>query len=659
MATKRRPKRERKFNSRMQTKLAMLFVIILLVLIFLNAKLTGIIIDKGEKYTKQVLSQQGYSNTTIPYRRGDITDRNGTVLATSEKVYNVILDCKVLLSYTKKDHTTNQEYNDYIEPTVSAISKVFEIDREELLERIEENPESRYQILTKKVKSSKRDEFLELSKVTEEDSEETKEAKRLIQGVWFEPDYQREYPYHTLACDVLGFTTSDNVGHWGMEEYYNNELNGVNGRKYGYLDEEENLQTTVAEPQNGNTVVSTIDANIQSIIERKIREFNEEHQDEAREGNGSVNTAVIIMQPKTGEVLGMASYPDFDLNNPRDLSKTGLYTQKELKKMSAEELTNAMSGVWRNFCITDTYEPGSTFKPITMAAVLEEGDVKTSQTYECQGSLQIGNRTINCSHQSGHGVQTMEESMMHSCNVSFMRMGFALGGEKMAQYQSMFNIGLKTNIDLPGETNTSGLVYGPDMGDVTLATNSFGQNFNVTMIEMASSFSAVINGGYYYQPHMVSKILNEHGGIVKEYEPTVLKKVISKKTSDVIKEYLYQTIENQKEGTGRKGRIPGYKVGGKTGTAEMQPRDKTNYLVSFISFAPVDDPEVVCYVVIDRPNVEKQSDSGLAATLSREILTELFPYLGIYPTEELTEDEITNLGGEEGEDYNPDIPYVE
>ena len=399
--------------------------------------------------------------------------------------------------------------------------------------------------------------------------------------------------------------------------------------------------------------MSTIDVTLQEIVEKAIDDFQEKYTNNFREGEaGSKTAAAIMMDPNTGEILAMASNRKYDLNQPYDLVANGIATQEESDAMTEEERLDKLNELWRNFCVSDTYEPGSTAKPITVAAALESGVVHDGDTFLCDGRQNVGGHEIWCAKKIGHGVIDLEGSLKFSCNDALMQIAAKLGEEEYSKYQNLFNLGLRTGIDLPGEARTDSLIYyakdlAPSdnlaMGATDLATNSFGQNFNVTMVQLISAFSATINGGYYYQPHVVKKIMDSNGGTVKNVEPILLRRPISSKTSALIRQYLYATMygaqdANGNNATGRAARIAGYAMGGKTGTAEKIPRDKTNYLVSFIGFAPADSPQVVLYVVVDEPNAPKQSTSSFAQEIWKNIMKQALPYLNIYPTEEIPED---------------------
>ena len=657
-AYRRRISKRKQITLKIKRKLALTFSVIVLALVGIMIRLVYINRVSGDQYTMKVLAQQDTNSITLPYKRGDIYDRNGTVLATSEKVYNLILDPGVLWEYHSDDAA-----KDCVEPTLQALVDYFGQDRAELDRIMQENADSHYVVLEKQLTKDEVEEF----ETAMEDS-----ANR-IEGVWLEEDYIRRYPYDTLACNVIGYTVSGNVGQYGIEQEYSETLNGENGRSYNYLNEDLEQEKSVRAATDGNSVVSTIDITLQQIVENAIAEFQEKYTDAYREGDGSKTAAAIMMDPNTGEILAMASNRVYDLNNPYDVVINGLYTEEEAENLTEEERLNALNELWRNFCVSDTYEPGSTAKPITIAAALETGAVHDGDTFLCDGNQTVGSHTIWCSKRVGHGIIDLQGSLMFSCNDALMQIAAKVGEEDFSKYQNMFNLGLRTGIDLPGEARTDSLLYYSEdtapsenlvMGSTDLATNSFGQNYNVTMIQMAAAFSACINGGYYYQPHVVKRILDSNGGTVQNIEPVVLREPVSSKTSSLIRQYLYNTMygetdANGNNATGKAARIAGYAMGGKTGTAEKIPRDKTNYLVSFIGFAPAENPEVVLYVVVDEPNAEKQSSSSFAMEIWKNIMEEALPYLNIYPTEEIPEDMVDEVEAAQEEEAAEETPAEE
>lgn len=642
---KRKPRRKwLKLNRRNHLKMMVIFFGIIVALAGLMGRLVYIEHTSGQKYQKIVLAQANYDSRIIPFRRGDILDCNGIALATSLDVYNIILDANQITSKEK-----------YLEPTLAALMECFpqELSETEIRTFIRENPTSRYKVLAKRISYEKVQAFLDLQqggktdqvqkqdeqenqKETEKD--ETSDTAENIKGVWFEKEYQRNYPYKTLASAVIGSTTSGNLGMAGLENYYNSTLNGTNGRQYGYLNSDNAVERTIKDAVNGNNIVTTIDMNIQTIVEAKIKEFNRAYRNEARPGNGAENIGVIIQDPNTGGIKAMANFPDYDLSNPRSLD--GFYTKEEIEKMSEDDKADALNQIWRNFCISDTFEPGSVQKPLTVAAGLDSGKLTGKESFVCDGVEVIADREIRCVARYGHGSETIQGALMDSCNDALMQMARRMGKEVFATYQSNFGMGLRTNIDLPGEARTDTLIHPLEtMSSVDLATSSFGQSYNCTMIQMISAFSSIINGGYYYQPHIVSKITDENGSLVKEIKPQLLKQTISKETSDQMKEYLFATVS---EGTAGVAKVPGYSMGGKTGTAEKLPREDNNYVVSFIGYLPQEHPQLVIYAVIDTPNQptehEEQAHSTFAQNLAREILEEILPYMNIYKDEKVKKD---------------------
>lgn len=605
-------------------------LIVLLLFVALSVRLIYINTEEGEEYERQILSQQRYDSVTLPYKRGDILDTKGSVLATSEKVYNVILDTKLLRATEEK-----------IEPTLDALEEYFELDKDAIEDYMEDNPNSQYYVLKKQLTYEEISPYIELR-----DSENSTISKK---GIWFEDEYKRIYPNDTLACDVIGFTGKDNTGMYGLEEYYSDVLNGINGREYGYLNTDSDLERTIISAVDGNSIQTTIDMNIQSIVEKYILEFNESHKNEAREGLGSNNTACIIMEVDTGEILAMASYPNYNLNSPYDLS--AYYSDAEIQQMKDEDTYNdTLNSIWKNFCINETYEPGSVSKLFTVAAGLETGALSGNEHYTCNGLLEIGGYKIHCHNRYGDGDISVKQAVAESCNVALMHMAFELGKDDFLVYQQLFNFGLKTNIDLAGESRTAGLVHNETtLGETELATSSFGQGFNVTMIQEITAFCSLINGGNYYEPHMVERIISADGSTVENITPRVLKQTVSKETSQTIIEYCNAVVT---EGTGKTARPAGYAIGGKTGTAQTIPRGNGEYVVSFMGYAPADDPQIAIYVVVDRPNTAYQADAKYATGIVRNVLTEVLPYLNIYMTEELSEKEQQELEERQREERN-------
>lgn len=631
---------KRKLTKKMKLKLAGVFGITLLALVSLLVGITVINAKFGNKYTQQVLSQsqQQYTNKTLPFKRGSITDRNGTMLANSVKVYNLILDCKEV-----NGHET------YEEPVKEALEAAFGIEESEienLLEN-EETKDSQYQILKKEVSMEEKKNFEEANKVP--DDEEARKAlgdeelkrRQNVKGIYFEDTYKRVYPLDSLACDVIGFTDAGNTATWGLEGYYNSTLNGSNGRKFGYLDENASLEQTIVEAVNGKNLTTTLDTSIQSIVEKYITAFDRalsagpNNKKDAKK-KGAENIAVIIENPNNGEILAMASSGTYDLNNPRDL--TGSYTDKEIEAMDDGQTKDALFNMWKNYCVSQNFEPGSTVKPIVVAGALESGAITENSRFVCDGGEEIGEDFVRCAvYPDSHGGESLGEVIQNSCNDGMMAIGRKMGPAKFLEYQHRFNFGTRTGIDLPNEE--TGLLFTEDnMYEMELSTSAFGQGFNCTMIQEISAMAAAINGGIYYQPHLVKEITDEDGKVVKSIQPNILKQPISEEVSADIREYMGMSVTN---GTSKKAKVQGYSMGGKTGTAEkLNEKEKGNYLVSFIGFAPLDKPELLIYVVVDTPNVEEQASSSYPQFLAQAILSEVLPYMNIYMDEPTTEETV-------------------
>lgn len=587
-----------------------LFVVVVLFTICfagLIARMININIKDGKRYEKTVLAQQSYDSIEIPYRRGDILDRNGTQLATSEKVYNLIMEPKNVL-----------QSDEVKEATIAALKKYFNIPQSDIDKALEDTT-SLYKKMLKKLT------YEQIKPFT--DFQATKESQN-VKGIWFEDEYERFYPYGSLACHALGFTVSGNVGQGGIEGYYSSELNGVNGREYGYLTEDMNLERTTKEPINGYNVVSTIDANAQTIVEKRIDAFMTE--------TGAKNVSVLVMDPNSGEILAMANSNKFDLNEPYEDSAIAYQfdpedgdVSEQIKALSEEERLDCLNKTWRNFIISDGFEPGSTYKTFTISGAVEESVLNGDEIFFCGGKLDVEDQTIKCHNHEGHGQVNIEQALIQSCNVALMQIVNLEGRTTFSTYQDIFGFGKITHVDLVGEAN--GIIYDQSgLNPVELATSSFGQGPAVTMMQIGTAFCSVINGGNYYEPHMVKQIVNENGGIINNIEPTVLRKTISSETSEYMRNTLFQVVD---AGTAQKAKVEGYTIGGKTGTAEKIPRNNGKYLVSFIGFAPVENPQIVVYVTVDEPDVEDQANSGLAIGIAQSIFTELLPYMNIYQSE--------------------------
>ena len=659
----------------MQEKLMVGFVFLILLFAILSVVIFQLVQNKGEEYSRIVLGQRqsGYGSRAIQAKRGEILDRNGTVLAGSQKVYNLIVDPKVI---------TSRNDDRYYKASIDALRDYFKGDeRVELAEKsinknkgLALNKKSAYFKFKEGLSYEEKEAFQKY--IDEKNAEYRKNGNKYeIKGLQFEDKYRRNYPYKELACNVIGFATDDDQGSGGVEQYYNDELIGVNGREYGYLDSDTKLQSVIREAADGNSIVTTLNFNIQRTVEKYLQEWQ-------KEDVGSKMAAAIVMNPKNGEILAMASTNQFDLNHPREIDKS-LYPETVLRELGKKEAAasykrehnqpiseDAVSTVysdaeiisfgtqvvwnqmWRNVVVSDSYEPGSTVKPFNLAGALEENAIRPNTTFRCDGyiTLSDGVKTwnIRCHKRDGHGTLDAEQAIMQSCNVYRMNAAFQEGAENFVKYQHIFGFGEKTGIDLPGEADTSSLVYKAEsLGKTSLATNSFGQNYNVSMIQMAAAFSSIVNGGSYYRPHVVKQILNSNGTVIKNIEPELLRVTNSQATSDFLKEALYQTVE---KGTGRPAKIQGYHVGGKTGTAQKLPRSEKNYLVSFCGFAPVEDPEILVYVIVDTPNLdgEEQASASFATKIEQKIMNDALQFLNIPPEGETDPEASLNKGLPDG-----------
>ena len=612
---KKRKRHKKRFGHSNREKLLIVFMILLLCICVLIGRLIYINLSNNEDYTRVVLAQMDYDSQSIPFKRGDIVDRNGTVLATSEKVYNLILDPYVVINSN----------GDCEEPTAEAIEEYFDIDESEIYDILDENPDSRYVVLAKGLNYEVVKAYQDF--IDSEDEQDEK-ASKYVKGIWFEEEYIRKYPYNALASTLIGFTNKGNDGTWGIEGYYNEMLNGTNGRSYGYLSEASDFERTTVSPANGYNIVSTIDLNIQRIVEKYVNQLLETRECE--------NMGVIVADPNTGEILAMTDAPSYDLNHPRDL--TNLYTKEELEEMTDAQTVEILNKMWRNFCISDTFEAGSTVKPLTIGAALDEHKVSPDNTFKCDGGEELFDgfemQHIACHNVYGHDTTTLKESIMWSCNDALMQIGTKLGEEDMLGYHRLYGFGRVTGIDLPGEASASSLVFDEtSMGSFELATSAFGQGYNLTMVQMVAAFSSILNGGHYYQPHVVKEITTETGQIVKSFDKVLVRNTLSEETCEWLKEAMYSTVYDDGDNTtGKPARVSGYTVGGKTGTAEKLPRGSGKYVVSFIGFAPVEDPQVVVYVVIDELK-DNQEDSGTPTKMAGDIIREVLPYLQVFPAD--------------------------
>ena len=599
---RRRRGKPKRFSRKMCITVFLVFCVCLFTFGVLLFKIYRINSKDGDRYRKEALSQQSYTNTVLNYQRGDVKDRNNTTLAVSVRKYDLVLEPRTL----GKDEKKKQE-------TVDAIAKTFGVASSVVEEVIQKKPNSMYEHIDglKELPAKKVDKFKKQIK------------KERLEGVWFEEVYKRNYPLKTVGASIIGFMNSNNQGTYGVEEQYNSVLNGTTGREYGYFDSNMNLQRTIKEAKDGNSVVLTIDANVQKIIEDEIADFQ-------KNGTGAKTVAMMVMNPKNGEILAMASNSTFDLNDPQNLAS--MYSEQKIAAMTDKEKNENLLSMWSNFCVGSAYEPGSTFKPFTIAAALDENIISGKSTFQCNGVKKVADREIHCSNRNGHGMLDLRHALMESCNAALMDIGLGLGRNKFSKYNKLYGFGQRTGVDLPGET--SGLIHTKEeLNPVELATSSFGQTQTVTMVQMLSGFSSLINGGNYYQPHLVKEIQNSNGDVVKTIDPVIVKRTTSEDTSSKLRSYLKSTVE---EGTAAPAQVKGYSIGGKTGTAEKRPVSAKKYLVSFIGCEPAEDPEVAYYVIIDEPHVKDQAHSTYATEFSSKVMKRVLPFLGQYASSSQT-----------------------
>lgn len=596
-------------------------------------------IVKGPELSKKAKQMQT-SDTIERAPRGKILDRNGKVLAESAAVKTLVCN--------PQDVRTSGDVN----KCVQVISPIIGMSNSKLKACFDEN--SQYKIIKKRLSAEESKAIEELinpqyeeetDKEAKARNKEKKELKNALSGIYFENDSKRYYPYN-VASHVLGFTGYDSTGIQGIELIFNNYLAGIDGavsqnRNAGGTTIENQQAEYLTSAESGCDVTLTIDESIQHFLEKHLEEAVQKN--ELKEG-----AAGIVMNPKTGEILAISTKPDFDCNNPYDLTQFLEYAvefepdypddEEELEdgeeptprptedpdNLSDEFVSQARSKMWRDKAVSDTYEPGSTFKIITAAAALEEHTVDENTNFFCPGFKQVADRKIECANHNGHGAQTFAEGVKNSCNPVFMEVGLAMGADKFMDYFEAFGFTAKTGIELGGES--SGLFY-DKMNEVDLATSSFGQGFQITPLQLITAISAVVNGGERMQPTIVKEITNSQG-VVKSYEPQVVNRVISETTSERMRQILEEVVSDP-NATGKNAYVKGYRIGGKTGTSEKQPRGSDKRIASFVGFAPANDPEIVCLVMFDEPQTANKYGGSIAAPVCGEIISETLDYMGI------------------------------
>ena len=554
------------------------FVAVFFIMMFLIGRLVYLMIFCSEYYGNKAENLHERERD-IKAARGKLLDANGTVLATNKSV------CTISVIHNQMEEP---------EKVIAMLVKELGISEETARKRVE------------KVSS--------IERVKTNVAKETGDAIRAyeLSGVKVDEDYKRYYPYGTLASKVLGFTGADNQGILGLEVKYDEYLQGTNGKILTLTDargiEIENAGESRLEPVNGYDLCLSLDYNIQMYCEQTAKKVCTK--------KSADSVSVIVMNPQNGELMAMVNYPEFDLNDPFTLvGDTG-------ESVSAEEKQNLLNKMWRNQCISDTYEPGSTFKIITAAAALEEGVVKLDDAFFCPGYKIVEDRRIRCARTTGHGAETFETGIMNSCNPVFMELGERLGAENFVGYFKQFGLLSKTNIDLPGEAGTI-MHKTENIGPVELATISFGQSFQITPIQLVTTVSSIINGGTRVTPHFGVSVQDADGNTVKTFSYETHENICTAETSETMR-YLLEKVVS--EGTGKNAKIEGFSIGGKTATSQTLPRSDHKYISSFLGFAPADNPQVLVLVVINNPQGIYYGGT-IAAPVAKEIFENILPYL--------------------------------
>ncbi len=599
-------------KDRTRGRLIGLCLVFVLILIGLLVKIAWIQIVHGSEYRTIINNQQtDNTNKIIQAIRGSMTDRNGYELVFSKRVYNVIFDPENITKYSSEDIPILKDL------MLNEIN-VSNADVDKALV----DPTRKYVVVKKGIDKE----------VKEELQEKISEAK--IKGITFEETFKREYLGGSFACHLIGFATNG-TGRWGLEYEYDKYLKGTAGREYVSFENDIPSNETIA-AQDGANLVLTIDKNIQTYVEEALKKNIEQQYD-------PLKASIIVMNPSTGEILAMANYPYFDLNDPNNIDND-YYKHIFDKFTTAEQIAktyNSTTGTYdtslqisegdklsllhKNVSISDTYEPGSTFKPLLVAAAFEEGAITENSTFTCNGGLQVADKYIGC--MGHHGTLNAKQVLQKSCNVGVMEIAQKLKRKKFYAYQKSYGIGEKTGIDLPGEASGATLMYSVDkLNDTELATSSFGQSFQVTPLQMLTAFCSVINGGKLMRPYVVSEVVDTSGSIVYQNSPLEIRRVISSQVSDLMKLYLKSCVD---EGLAKGIQIDGYSIGGKTGTSEKLPRGTNKVVTSFVSFAPVNDPKIALIVSVDDPVGETLFGSTVAGKTSKEILEKVLQYLGV------------------------------
>ncbi len=589
-------------------RIAVVLGTVVLCFCLLILRIAWLQIADGEKLSAAAREQQTTDSMITP-ARGLIYDRNMKVLANNLSIETI--------SITPKNVRANKKQTS--EQIAENMAEILSLDKDKVLERI--NADSNFEYIKKKVEKDEADKLREY----------INEYK--LDGIKFTEDTKRYYPYNNFASQVIGFVGGDNQGLEGIEAVYDEQLKGTPGRivsanKTAGLELPDNYESYY-EAQEGKSVVLTIDETIQH--------FAEKHLETARiENKLEEGAACIVMDVKTGEILAMATKPDYDLNEPfavtEAVKEKDTDIEETLEKLDGaeynEKLTEATQFLRRNKAVVDSYEPGSTFKIAVASMALEENAVGLNDSFYCSGSIKVADRHISCANRNGHGAETFVQGVQNSCNPVFIEVGARVGREKFYKYLKGFGFLDKTGIELPGET--TGIFHDySNFKEIDLATSSFGQSFNVTPLQMVAMTAAVANGGKLMKPHLVKQLVDSDQNVVEEYKPQMVRQIISEQTSKTMCKILESVVS---VGGGKNAYLAGYRIAGKTGTSEKQPRGNGKYVASFMGFAPADDPQIVCLVILDQPPVGATYYGGLiAAPVVKNILEESLHYLGVEP----------------------------
>lgn len=569
--------RNKTFNRR---KIMIIFVAVLLLMVFLMGRLVYLMIFCSEYYGVRAENLHERERD-IKAARGNIYDRNGVVLAENKTV------CTISVIHSQIEDP---------EKVIAVLTKELGMSEETVRKRVE------------KVSS--------IERIKTNVEKETGDAIRSYElaGVKIDEDYKRYYPYNELASKVIGFTGGDNQGIIGIEVKYDEYLEGINGKILTLTDargvEIKNAGERRSEPVEGDDLYLSLDYNIQMYAAQAAVKVREEKQADS--------VSILVMNPQNGEILAMVNEPEFNLNEPFALN-TEIDTE-----LSKEEKQNALNKMWRNQCINDTYEPGSTFKIITASAALEEGKVSLSDQFNCPGYKIVEDRRIRCHKVGGHGAEDFTHGIMNSCNPVFIEIGLRIGSDRFCDYFEQFGLLSRTNIDLPGEASTI-MHKRENIGQVELATMSFGQSFQITPIQLATTVSSIINGGNRVTPHFGVETKNAEGEVTHTFVYGQKEHIVSEETSTTMR-YLLEKVVS--EGSGKNAALEGFSIGGKTATSQTLPRSEKRYISSFLGFAPADDPQVLALIIINNPQGVYYGGT-IAAPVCRDLFSNILPYLGI------------------------------